>query len=56
METILSGAVSDADIVVEAVPERLEIKNQLFRGWPMTHCLIPMLRPGLGVDQHHPQC
>ena len=32
VDTLLSGAVSDAEIVFEAVLEDLEVKNSLFRG------------------------
>ena len=32
VDTLLSGAVSDAEIVFEAVLEDLEVKNLLFRG------------------------
>ena len=32
MDTLLSGAVSDAEIVFQAVLEDLEVKNLLFRG------------------------
>ena len=32
VNTLLSGAVSDAEIVIEAVSEDLEVKNLLFRG------------------------
>ena len=45
VDTLLSGAVSDAEIVFEAVLEDLEVKNLLFRGqtisWNATtayHC------------------
>ncbi|MGH2782772.1 MAG: 3-hydroxyacyl-CoA dehydrogenase family protein [Thermoleophilaceae bacterium] len=31
LETDLAGAVSDADLVIEAVPERLDLKRDLFR-------------------------
>ena len=32
VDSLLSGAVSDADIVFEAVLEDLQVKNSLFRG------------------------
>ena len=32
VESVLSRAVSDADLVIEAVVEDVEIKNSLFRG------------------------
>ena len=32
VESVLSRAVSDADLVIEAVVEDLEVKNSLFRG------------------------
>ena len=32
VDTLLSGAVSEAEIVIEAVSEDLEVKNLLFRG------------------------
>ena len=32
VDTLLSGAVSDAEIVFETVLENLEVKNLLFRG------------------------
>ena len=40
VDTLLSGAVSDAEIVIEAVSEDLEVKNLLFRGQTM---LLPFI-------------
>ena len=40
VDTLLSEAVSDAEIVFEAVSEDLEVKNLLFRGQTM---LLPFI-------------
>ena len=55
MDTLLSGAVSDAEIVIEAVSEDLEVKNLLFRGqdisWFATaihqYQLLPFVLPDI---------
>lgn len=36
VDSLLSGAVSEADIVFEAVLEDLQVKNSLFRGASVT--------------------
>lgn len=44
VDSLLSGAVSDADIVFEAVLEDLQVKNSLFRGESLAYfCHIGML-------------
>ena len=40
VDALVSGAVSEAEIVIEAVSEDLEVKNLLFRGQTM---LLPFI-------------
>jgi len=40
VDSLLSGAVSEADIVFEAVLEDLQVKNSLFRGESLAHLAI----------------
>ena len=42
VESILASAVSDADIVLEAVVEDIQIKNGLFRGKQLAKTYVLM--------------
>ena len=39
VESILASAVSDADVVLEAIIEDVQVKNRLFKGRLVVHVL-----------------